>query len=94
MEEEITVERAGAELSGTPRRVAASGGVVLFLHGSGPMDRDQNGAGAALNVFNILAEDVAGAGFASLRYDKRGVGASGGNYARVRQADLVADAAA
>lgn len=66
-------------------------GVVVFVHGSGPQDRNQNSGFAKLNTFAVLSEAITGAGFASLRWDKRGVGASGGDYATAGQGDLVAD---
>lgn len=68
--------------------------VVLFLHGSGPLDRDENMPGQSLDVFNTLARHFAGLGIASLRYDKRGCGRSTGDYVTAGQDDLKADAAA
>jgi len=65
--------------------------IVLMVHGSGPLDRDENVGAQKLNVFNTLAADLHAAGFASLRYDKRGCGASGGDYLRHGYPDLVAD---
>lgn len=53
---------------------------VLILPGSGPVDRDGNGAlGLKTDAYRQLAEGLARAGVASLRYDKRGVGASRNN---------------
>src|SRR5690554_948101 len=68
--------------------------VVLMLHGSGPHDRNENLAGQRLDIFNTLARALAEAGFASLRFDKRGVAESSGNYMTHGIADLVADARA
>jgi pimeloyl-ACP methyl ester carboxylesterase len=53
--------------------------VVLMIGGSGPTDRNMN-QGQALwtNSFQLLAKGLAENGIASLRYDKRGVGASMG----------------
>ncbi len=52
--------------------------VVLIVAGSGPTDRDGNNA--SLNGKNdslkMLAEELSIAGFATVRYDKRGVAAS------------------
>jgi alpha-beta hydrolase superfamily lysophospholipase len=67
---------------------------VLFLHGSGPQDRDENSPSLALHVFDALAADLAAAGLASLRYDKRGVGESPGDLLRATVHDLAADARA
>ena len=52
--------------------------VVLFISGSGPTDRDGNSAmlGGKNESLRQLAESLATRGIASLRYDKRGVGAS------------------
>lgn len=52
--------------------------VVLLIAGSGPTDRDGNTLGLPghNNSLKMLAEALAARGIASLRYDKRGVGAS------------------
>ena len=51
--------------------------MVLFLAGSGPIDRDENvGWMQRLNVFNTLSQRLAADGIASFRYDKRGTGKS------------------
>lgn len=51
--------------------------VVLFIAGSGPTDRDGNNiAGLKTNCTKKLAEALAKVGIASVRYDKRGIGAS------------------
>ena len=65
--------------------------VVVFLHGSGPQDRDENSPGAPLQIFNAFAGDCAAAGLASIRYDKRGVGASAGELLEADVHDLAGD---
>ena len=52
--------------------------VVLMIAGSGPTDRNGNVAGLAgpNDSLKMLAEGLAKNGIASLRYDKRGIGAS------------------
>lgn len=95
IEEEICIDAGDVTLAGTVARPeGAAKGVVVFVHGSGPMDRDQNTKGIKLNTFRVLAEALAAAGVASVRYDKRGIGASGGTFAQAGQADLIADAQA
>jgi uncharacterized protein len=68
--------------------------LVVMIHGSGPLDRDENMPGQALNIFNALAASLAEAGYAAFRYDKRGCGASTGDYLTHGFADLIGDAAA
>lgn len=72
---------------------------VLLIAGSGPTDRDGNNALLPGPIDNLkrLAQQLAGRGVASLRYDKRGVGASpypGLSESALRFEDLVADAVA
>lgn len=67
---------------------------VVFLHGSGPLDRDENMAGQRLDVFNALAHHLAANGVASLRYDKRGCGASTGNFREAGLTEFASDAEA
>ena len=52
---------------------------VLLLGGSGPTDRDGNNALVPfkIDLLKLIAELLAANGIASLRYDKRGVAASG-----------------
>jgi pimeloyl-ACP methyl ester carboxylesterase len=59
--------------------------VALIVGGSGPTDRNGNSAfGIRTDAYRELAEELALRGVASVRYDKRGVGAS----ARVAEMDL------
>lgn len=67
-------------------------GALVFVSGSGPSDRDETVAG--FPVFRALAEKLAAAGYASLRYDDRGVEDSGGDYGQVTMDLLARDAAA
>lgn len=96
VEEQIEVESRGARLSGTiclPERQGRFP-FVLMVHGSGPLDRDENMKGQKLDVFNTIAHHIAAEGIASLRYDKRGCGTSTGQYYRASHTDLVEDAIA
>ena len=53
--------------------------VVLIIAGSGPTDRNgNNNAGLKTNAYQMIADSLKAAGIASVRYDKRGVGASAG----------------
>lgn len=69
---------------------------VLLIAGSGPTDRDGNSSsGLRTDTYKQLAATLAEAGFASLRYDKRGIGASADaerDEASLRFDTLVADA--
>lgn len=65
---------------------------VLLLPGSGPLDRNQNSVQVQLNIFNDVANHLAGHGIASARFDKRGSGASTGNYDATGHSDFVEDA--
>ena len=65
---------------------------VLLIAGSGRQTRDEEVAGH--KVFLYLADRLARAGIASLRYDKRGSGGSGGDHATATEAVLAEDAKA
>lgn len=68
--------------------------LVVMVHGSGPTDRDSNAKGMPMNIFKELSEVAAAEGFASVRFDKRGVGASKGDYYETGVQDLIDDAQA
>ncbi len=76
----LNLETPAGTLAGTLALPASSAKppVVLIIAGSGPTDRDGNSAmlPGHNDSFRMLATALAEAGFASLRYDKRGVGAS------------------
>lgn len=63
---------------------------VLLVAGSGPNDRDEAILGH--KPFLVWADALARAGFVVYRYDKRGVGASSGDYARATSVDFATDA--
>lgn len=65
---------------------------VLFLAGSGPVDRDENAPGLPIAAFRLLAEVITPLGFVTLRYDKRGIGESEGDFLKAGLWDLVDDA--
>ncbi len=65
---------------------------VVLIHGSGPNDRDETLYGH--KPFLTLAQAFTAAGYAVLRYDKRGVGASNGTQKGVTLFDYADDAEA
>jgi pimeloyl-ACP methyl ester carboxylesterase len=65
---------------------------VILIAGSGPLDRNENVAGH--NVFLVLSDYLTNRGYAVLRYDKRGVGDSSGNYQLATMDDFANDAGA
>ncbi len=80
LEQDLALERGAQRLHGSLLRpaIAHKPLVVLIIAGSGPTDRDGNSAGlpGRNDSLKLLAQGLAQAGIASLRYDKRGVGAS------------------
>lgn len=80
--EQVTLDTGTGTLAGSILIPEGSGPfpVVLIIAGSGPTDRNGNSAmiPAPNNSLRQLAEGLAAAGVASLRYDKRGVAASEG----------------
>lgn len=66
---------------------------VLLVPGSGPVDRDSNHQRMPLGITRHLAHALHDAGFATFRYDKRGVGASTGDWRAAGLHDNIADAA-
>jgi len=95
--EEVTF--AGAEpnviLAGSltlPKLQHPLPGVVL-IHGSGLTDRDATMSGQHKPLL-VLADALTRAGYAVLRYDKRGVGQSSGDFRAATTLDFAGDAAA
>lgn len=78
--EQVSIHMPGGLVYGTLLLPPGSGKVpvLLLIAGSGPTDRDGNSpllAGGPASL-RLLAEALAQNGIASVRYDKRGVGAS------------------
>jgi uncharacterized protein len=67
---------------------------VVFLPGSGRLDRESNTRRVHMSLGTPLARTLAQHGVASLRYDRRGVGATPGDWRAVGFHDNRADAAA
>ncbi len=85
--------QAGVTLAGTLTLPWGRGPfpAVVIIGGAGPHLRDGYNSTAS-HKFVILADYLARHGIASLRYDKRGIGASTGNYANATSADFAQDA--
>jgi fermentation-respiration switch protein FrsA (DUF1100 family) len=70
---------------------------AVILSGSGAQNRDGNTPGSGgiqSSFYRLMAERLAEAGFAALRFDDRGVGESGGSLNEASLRDLVDDARA
>lgn len=94
-DERVSIPSVGFNLAGTLTRPAGAKGrlpAVVLVGGSGPTDRDETVAG--IPVFGHLAQGLVEAGFAVVRYDKRGVGQSGGRTESVTLSDYAEDARA
>lgn len=76
-----TYKGLAVTISGTitmPDNASGKVPVVLIIPGTGTLDRDGNSEKLNIksNAYKLLAQDLAKAGIASLRYDKRRVGQS------------------
>jgi pimeloyl-ACP methyl ester carboxylesterase len=89
----ITIPSNGFSLAGTMSRPAQSSAarlpVVVLVGGSGPADRDNVAFG--IPILGELAGALADAGFMVIRYDKRGIGQSGGRAEAAALADYAED---
>jgi pimeloyl-ACP methyl ester carboxylesterase len=88
LESEILLKTPTGTLSGTlliPGEISKYP-VALIIAGSGPTDRDGNNTSMKNNSLKLLATSLAEHQIASLRYDKRGIGAS--REAAISEADL------
>ena len=95
-EEVITFLNATAKISlaGTLTLPPGQGPfpAAILLGGSGPNDRDESLAGH--RPFLVLADHLTRKGIAVLRFDKRGIGKSTGDYANATMEDFTGDAEA
>lgn len=85
--------RLGASLRLPSRAAPGTLPAVLLLAGSGPLDRDGNAPGMPIGIQRALAVALATAGYASLRFDRRGV-ADGGDWREASFEDNYRDAEA
>jgi pimeloyl-ACP methyl ester carboxylesterase len=90
---DVIIPAAGFNLAGTLTMPAGVGRLknpaVVLVGGSGQVERDELVAG--IPIFAQLAGSLAAQGFIVLRYDKRGVGQSGGRSERVTLQDYADD---
>ena len=94
-DETVRIDANGFSLAGTLSKPEGATGAlpaVILISGSGPNDRDETVAG--IPIFGQIADALATAGFAVLRYDKRGVGQSGGRVEAATMTDYAEDARA
>ena len=91
-DESVTIPAIGFNLAGTITRPQGTGPApaIVLIGGSGPTDRDETVAG--IPIFGHIARDLVNAGFVVVRYDKRGVGQSGGRAESATIADYAEDA--
>jgi uncharacterized protein len=80
-ESPIVLKTLSGTISGTltmPKNAGDPPPLVLIVGDSGPTDRDGNNAKAGIkgNTYKLLADALGKNGIATIRYDKRGVGAS------------------
>jgi pimeloyl-ACP methyl ester carboxylesterase len=93
----ITFDADGCPLAGTFTAVARPVAAALLITGSGRTNRDSDvrlpgGLKLRGGITRACAEALAAAGVSTMRYDKRGVGASGGDILRIGMAQRLADA--
>lgn len=95
-EREVPVPGPACSLSATLALPEGAGPfpAAVLVSGSGPLDRDGNHRKGRFDVSRQLAVALAERGVASLRYDKRGVGRTPGDWRAVGFHDNVDDAAA
>ena len=98
-EQNVTFDSGGCALAGTYKAVVQPVAAALLIAGSGQTDRNSD-VRLPLHQFlrggitSAVADALAGVQVSTLRYDKRGVGASGGDYWTVGMAQRLADARA
>jgi hypothetical protein len=95
---EVTYKSGDFEIAGTvsvPEDSIKLHPAGLFISGSAPLDRDGITPEQMFSVqYKTLAQILSDSGILVLRYDKRGVGKSQGNYKTATLSDLVSDAKA
>ena len=103
-ERDVAFASGDLSLAGTLRLPLTDDGVypaALFIHGSGPVNRDGNAIDLEtgnivmeIDVYRQLAVALSDVGIASFRFDKRGVSDSEGDATLASRSDLLDDARA
>lgn len=96
IESQVSIENGTATLAGTLTTPNGHGPfpTALMIAGSGPLDRNGDYKRLPLGVSKDLALLLNDAGWATLRFDKRGVGESSGEYLSTGFDDELDDAVA
>jgi uncharacterized protein len=97
--QEVTFTSDGHQLAGTFEQAGAPVAAALLIPGSGKTDRNSDvrllpGMTLRAGITRAVAESLSTVHVSSLRYDKRGVGASSGDSLRVGMKERLADARA
>ena len=91
-DEDVYIPALGFTIAATlthPAKAAGRLPAVVLVAGAGPENRDEIASGVP--IFSQFAGAIADAGFVALRYDKRGVGQSGGRAENASITDFAAD---
>ena len=93
---EIRIDAGGCALAGTYAEAAQPRAAALLIPGSGRTDRDSDvhlplGQKLRGAITRVLAQTLGTVGVSTLRFDKRGVGASEGDYLRAGMDQRLAD---
>ncbi|MBO0823647.1 MAG: alpha/beta hydrolase [Actinobacteria bacterium] len=94
---DVRIDAAGCVLAGTYAEVPNPVAAALLITGSGQTDRNSDarlpgGRKLRAGITQAVAEAVDAVRVCTLRFDKRGVGASGGDYLKVGMDQRAADA--
>ena len=76
------------------KKITLKSFLQFYCYTDQTVDRDENTKLGKINAFKLLSDLLTEYGFAVLRYDKRGVGESKGNFQEAGLYDLVSDAEA
>lgn len=88
----ISVDHGRIEIAATVERPGNGKNpdvLIVMIPGSGSVDRDGNMRGMRASIYQQLADALVQSGFATLRYDKIGVGESTGDFNRAGLDDAV-----